>query len=52
MKVGHFQCECTAGDYEANIAKVVKGLKFADAAGVQVMTVPESLLTGYFSSED
>lgn len=51
MRVGHYQCAGQAGDYEANIAKVLVGLRFAQERGVDVMTFPESFLTGYFSSE-
>ena len=40
MKVGHFQCECQPGGYDANIAKVIKGLEFADAEKVRIMNFP------------
>lgn len=48
LRVGHYQCECQPGDYEANIAKVLRGLEFADAERLDIMTFPESYLTGYF----
>ena len=50
LKVGHYQCECRPGDCEANIAKVEKGLAFADESRLDIMTFPESFLTGYFGT--
>ena len=35
MKIGHYQCECEAGNYEANLAKVIAGLEHADAERVR-----------------
>jgi predicted amidohydrolase len=52
MKVGHCQLACQAGDYEANIQKVLAGLAEADAQGIDIVSFPESFLTGYFPSED
>ena len=49
MKIGHYQCECTPGDVEANVAKVLKGLEHAEAEGIEIMMFPESFLQGYFS---
>lgn len=47
MRVGHFQCECRAGDYEANLAKVLRGMEYAEENRVQVMTFPD----GFFLAE-
>ena len=49
MKIAHCQIECTPGDIEANIAKVVAGLERAEAEGIEIISFPESFLTGYFS---
>jgi predicted amidohydrolase len=47
MRIGHCQFECTAGDFEANFAKVVSGLERADAERVEIVSFPECFLTGY-----
>ena len=52
MKIGHWQLACKAGDYEANIRKVLAGLESADREGLEIISFPESFLTGYFASED
>lgn len=52
MKVGHYQCICTPGDLAANTAKVMEGLEYAEAEGIAMMSLPESLLTGYFASAE
>ena len=48
MKIGHNQLECTPGDYEGNIQKVLSGLEKADHEGLDIISFPESFLTGYF----
>jgi predicted amidohydrolase len=50
LKVGHYQCECRPGDYPANIAKVLRGLEFAQRERLDIMCFPESFLTGYFDT--
>ena len=52
MKIGHFQCECKAGNYDINFAKVIEGLERADSEGVKIVSFPESLLTGYFDDAE
>lgn len=49
LRVGHYQCECSPGDYAKNIAKVVVGLEYAERERLDIMAFPESFLTGYFS---
>jgi len=49
LRVGHYQCECAPGDYEANIVKVIEGLEFAEHEDLDIMVFPESFLTGYFT---
>jgi predicted amidohydrolase len=39
------------GDFEGNLAKVVKGLEQADHERVQVVSFPECFLTGYQDTE-
>lgn len=48
VRIGHYQCLCRQGDFEANLNTVLHGLKLAEEARVQIMTFPESFLTGYF----
>lgn len=52
MKIGHWQLECTPGDYEANISRIIAGLQAADEAGLEIVSFPESFLTGYYGSEE
>lgn len=52
MKVAHYQLECHPGEYERNLQKVLSGLEEADAEWVDIVSFPESFLTGYFSSEE
>jgi predicted amidohydrolase len=51
MKIGHFQCDIVPGDLDANMGKLIEGLTFAEAEGLHILTLPESLLTGYFANE-
>ena len=52
MRIGHCQLESTTGDFEANLAKVVKGLERADGDRVEVVSFPECCLTGYPDKEE
>ena len=52
MRIGHCQLEATAGDFEANLAKVVKGLERADRDRVEIVSFPECFLTGYPDREE
>jgi len=51
MKVGHFQCEVIPGCFEDNLKTVLRGLEQARAEKLEIVSFPESLLTGYFSDE-
>ncbi len=51
MRIGHCQFESIPGDFEGNLAKVVKGLEQADGERVQVVCFPECFLTGYQDTE-
>jgi len=52
MKIGHDQLECAPGDYEGNIQKVLSGLEEADQESIDIISFPESFLTGYFSNAE
>lgn len=52
MKIGHWQLECAPGDYEANVTRVIDGLRTAAEAGLDIVSFPESFLTGYYSTEE
>ncbi len=51
MRIGHCQLESVSGDFDGNLAKVVKGLERADRERVQVVCFPECFLTGYQDTE-
>src|SRR5713101_273826 len=51
MRIGHCQLETKCGDFEGNLAKVVKGLERADRERVEVVCFPECFLTGYPDKE-
>lgn len=52
VRIGHYQCMCRQGDFEANLATVLHGLELAAEARLQIMTFPESFLTGYLAKRD
>jgi len=52
VRIGHYQCVCRQGDFEANLNTVVKGLELASEAGLDVVSFPESFLMGYFPKEE
>lgn len=52
LKVSHYQAECTPGDFEANLAKVIAGMEHGADEHVHVQSFPESFLTGYFTDPD
>lgn len=52
MKIGHCQLESKSGDFDANFAKFVKGLEWADRERVEIVSFPECYLTGYPDVED
>ena len=51
VRIGHYQCICRQGDFEANLATVLKGLELAAEARLDILSFPESMLTGYFAHE-
>jgi len=51
VRIGHYQCICHQGDFEANLKKVVEGLELASEAKLDIVSFPESFLTGYFRGE-
>ena len=52
VRIGHFQCVCRQGDFEANLKKVIEGLELAVDANLDIVSFPESLLMGYFPREE
>ena len=52
MRIGHWQLESILGDFDANLAKLVKGLERADKERVEVVSFPECFLTGYPDKEE
>ena len=49
VRVGHYQCVCRQGDFEANLATVKKGLAQAVDAKLDIVSFPECFLTGYYA---
>ena len=52
VRIGHFQCVVRQGDFEANLARLIEGLESAADAKLDIVSFPESLLTGYFPREE
>lgn len=52
MRIGHCQLDSQLGDFDANLAKVVKGLEQADRDRVDIVCFPECFLTGYPDQEE
>jgi len=52
VRIGHFQCVCRQGDFEANLKKVIEGLELATDANLDIVSFPESFLMGYFPREE
>jgi predicted amidohydrolase len=52
MRVGVCQLESRCGDFDGNLAKVVKGLERADRERVDLLRLPECFLTGYPDTEE
>lgn len=51
VRIGHFQCQIQQGDFEANLQTVVKGLNEAAEANLDIVSFPESMMSGYFIKE-
>lgn len=47
MRIGHCQLDSQLGDFQANLGKVLDGLRKADADRVDIVCFPECFLTGY-----
>jgi predicted amidohydrolase len=52
MKIGHCQLETKVGDFDGNLAKMIKGLEWADREHVEIVCFPECFLTGYPDKAD
>lgn len=51
MKIGHFQCRVSPGNFDENMKTLLRGLDQAKAEELEIVCFPESLLTGYVSDE-
>ena len=51
VRIGHYQCVVRQGDFQANLKKLLEGLRLARDARLDVVSFPESFLTGYFARE-
>lgn len=51
MRIAHYQFEPRSGQFEANLARVVEGLRGAERDRVEIATFPECFLTGYQDDE-
>lgn len=51
VRIGHYQCHCKQGDFRANLDTVLTGLRLAAEARLDIVSFPESFLTGYFPNE-
>ncbi|MCD6359510.1 MAG: carbon-nitrogen hydrolase family protein [Armatimonadetes bacterium] len=51
MRIGHYQCICHAGDFDANMNTVLEGLEMAAERGLDIVSFPESFLAGYWIDE-
>jgi predicted amidohydrolase len=52
LRIGHCQLETHCGDFAGNLAKVVKGLEWAERERVEIVCFPECFLTGYPDAEE
>ena len=52
VRLGHYQCVCQQGEFEANLQTVIHGLQLATEARVQILSFPESFLNGYFRTRE
>lgn len=51
VRIGHYQCIVQQGDFQANLDKVVEGLKLAEEAKLDILSFPETSLAGFFANE-
>ena len=52
VRIGHYQCVVRQGDFEANLKTLLGGLRQARDARLDIVSFPESFLTGYFAREE
>lgn len=52
MKIAHHQLQCSPGEHEVNIRKILRGLEQADDEGVEVISFPECFISGYFPTSE
>jgi len=52
MRIGHFQCTCPEWDFQRNLNNLQHGLEQAADARLDLLSFPESSLTGYYRTEE
>ena len=52
IRIGHFQCSCQAGEFDANLRTILRGLAMADEERLDIVSFPETFLGGYFDSRE
>jgi predicted amidohydrolase len=52
MRIGHCQLESCCGNFDANLAALVRGMERADRERVEIVCFPECFLTGYPDKEE
>ena len=52
VRIGHYQCVVRQGDFRANLKKLLDGLRLARDARLDIVSFPESFLTGYYAREE
>ncbi|UCG57061.1 MAG: carbon-nitrogen hydrolase family protein [Phycisphaerales bacterium] len=52
LRVAHYQLACKPEDVDANIERVVSGVREAASENIDIISFPESFLTGYFMQAD
>ncbi len=51
IRIGHYQCRCLQYDFDTNLKTVLHGLKLAADTKLDIVSFPESMLTGYYQEE-
>lgn len=51
VRVGHYQCVCHQGDFEANLKTFQGGIAAAVEDRLDIVSFPECYLTGYYAKE-
>lgn len=52
IKIGHYQRECVPGDIKENTKRLFSCLEEAQRENIEILSLPESFLTGYFTDPE